>query len=110
MQDCFVDCDGSHWSARFVLLEAWIEVRKRLFGRKLHAPLRSVYRAISDVGGWWAVGQRVIMRADTGQRQLGSRGCLQLREDCQNCNPASPALTIGCGLAYPHPPCSGVPG
>ncbi|PRW59310.1 Cell division cycle-associated 7 [Chlorella sorokiniana] len=48
-QDCFVDCDGSHWSARFVLLEAWIEVRKRLFGRKLHAPLRSVYRAISDV-------------------------------------------------------------
>jgi len=33
-----------------VLLEAWIELRKTLAERQLRAPLRGVYRAISDIG------------------------------------------------------------
>lgn len=33
-----------------VLLEAWFELRKTLSERQLRAPLRGVYRAISDIG------------------------------------------------------------
>lgn len=51
LQDCFLDIGGSHWSARSVLLEAWIDLRQTLLERELGEQLRPMYPAISTLGG-----------------------------------------------------------
>lgn len=58
-----MDCERSHWSARVVLMKAWIELQQTLIQRELRAPLRNVYRAISDIGALGIWGSKALTAA-----------------------------------------------